>query len=318
MSDNAAPLVTIMLPTHNRPDYGELALQSALAQTYRNIEIIISDNSDDEQTRLRFAPYVARYPHIRYLRAPGYSANDNGLNCFRHARGRYLNYLMDDDLYHPDKILRMMSFMLADDKVGLVTSFRQLIDAHGNHMAPIAGTERMLESEACIDGRELGRLLLNRGCNLIGEPTTVLVRRSALDNHFGIFAGRQYTVLSDVATWLTILRDHDAVYLPDALSCFRLHGGQDQRGNGQAIRANIEWLQLYCDALQSGWYFDNRHAAEEHLASKLTTCLWYLGTMREEIRHGAFDVEAIEATVGRATALLLSRPSADQGCRCTH
>jgi len=302
------PLVSILLPTHNRPDYGELALKSALAQTYPNIEIIVSDNSDDELTRARFAPYIAKHPQIRYYRVPGYSANDNGLNCFKHSRGDYINFLMDDDLFHPDKIMRMMSFMLTDEKIGLVTSFRQLIDAAGNDMAPLPGTERLFESEARVGGRQFGHLLLTGGRNLIGEPTTVLIRKNALEKHFGIFAGRQYTVLSDVATWLTILRDHDAVYLPETLSYFRLHGGQDQRGNGQAIRANLDWLQLYCDALQNNLYFDDRHTAEEQLASKLTTCLWYLGTMRDEIRYGKFDLAAIQAMLNQATTLLLTKP----------
>jgi len=306
------PLVSILIPTHNRPDYGELALQSALAQTYPNLEIIVSDNSDDELTRARFAPYVAKYPQVRYYRVPGYGPAENGMNCFKHSRGDYINYLMDDDLYHPEKIMRMMSFMLTDEKIGLVTSFRQLIDANGNHMAPISGTERLFESEARISGRQFGHLLLTGGRNLIGEPTTVLVRKNALDRYFGTFCGRPYTVLSDVATWLSILKEHDAVYLPEALSYFRLHGGQDQRGNGQAIRANLDWLQLYCDALEHGLYFDDRHTAEEQLSSKLTTCLWYLGTMRGEIREGNFDVPAIQALLTQATGLMLAKPNRNQ------
>lgn len=303
------PLVSILLPTHNRPDYAELALKSALAQTYPSIEIIVSDNSDDDATRARFAPYLAQYPQIRYYRVPGYSALENGLNCYKHAQGDYINYLMDDDLFHPDKIMRMMSFMLTDTRIGLVTSFRQLIDAAGNDIPPIPGTERLFETEARISGQQLGHLLLSGGRNLIGEPTTVLIRKSALDRNFGVFTGRQYTVLSDVSTWLAILKDHDAVYLPETLSYFRLHGGQDQRGNGQAIRANLDWLQLYCDALQHGLFLTDRPAAEEQLASKLTTCLWYLGTMRQEIRDGNFDMDAIHAMLKQATTLLLTKPN---------
>lgn len=303
------PLVSILLPTHNRPDYAELALKTALAQTYGNVEIIISDNSDDDATRVRFAPYIAQYPQIRYYRVPGYSALENGLNCYQHAQGDYINFLMDDDLFHPTKIMRMMSFMLTDEKIGLVTSFRQLIDAAGNDLPPVPGTERLFETEARINGQQLGHMLIAGGKNLVGEPTTVLIRKSALDRQFGVFAGRQYTVLSDVSTWMSILKEHDAVYLPETLSYFRLHGGQDQRGHGQAIRANLDWLQLYCDAIQHGIYLTDRATADEQLASKVTTLLWYLGTMREEIRSGNFDLDAIQATLKQATGLLLSKPN---------
>ncbi|MES2264495.1 MAG: glycosyltransferase [Pseudomonadota bacterium] len=304
------PLVSILIPTHNRPDYGELALQSALAQNYGNVEIIVSDNSDDEATRVRFGPYMAKHPQIRYYRVPGYGPLENALNCFKHARGDYINYLMDDDLFHPDKIMRMMSYMLTDPKIGLVTSFRQLIDAYGRDIPPIPGTERLFETETRISGESMGHLLLSDGKNLIGEPTTVLVRKSALEGHFGMFSGHQYTILSDVATWLAILKEHDCVYLPDTLSYFRLHGGQDQRAAGNAVRANVDWLQLYADALKRNLYVGERAAAEEHLASKITTCQWYLGTMREQIRDSNLDVEAILATLSHATSVLLTKPAA--------
>ena len=306
---NGLPLVSILLPTHNRPDYAELALQSALAQTYPHIEIVVSDNSDDELTRARFAPYLAKHPNIRYYRVPGYSAMENGRNCFRHSRGDYINYLMDDDLFHPAKILRMMSFMLTDPTLGLVTSFRQLIDAAGNDIAPIPGTERLFETEARVTGASLGRMLLTDGNNLIGEPTTVLVRRSALEREFGVYAGRQYTALSDVATWLTVLRNHDAVYLPETLSYFRLHGGQDQRAESTRIRCNLDWLQLYTDALERGEYLPDRAAAEEQLASKLTTMVWFLGSVRKHIQESKFDLEAIQSVVSQATGVLLRSTS---------
>lgn len=308
ISQGGLPLVSIMIPTHNRPDYGELALQSALAQSWPNIEIIISDNSDDERTLERFAPYIARHSCIRYFRVPGYSAMQNGQNSFNQATGEFLNYLMDDDLHHPDKIYRMMSCILAKPGIGLVTSFRQLIDAEGRHMAPIPGTERLFELDTLLGGTAFGELLLNNGQNLIGEPTTVLVRRSALEGRFGRFCGRDYTVLSDVATWLAIMSRHEAVYLPDTLSYFRIHGGQDQRSQGIRIKSNIEWLQLMCDALQHKLFFnDSRAAAEEMLSSKLVTCVWYLGSVREEMRADGYDLEPIHAVIRQATALLLGR-----------
>ena len=107
------PLVSILIPTHNRPDYAELALKSALAQTYPHIEIIVNDNSDDTLTQERFAPYLERHPHIHYARVPGCGVMENFQYCYARSTGEYVNYLMDDDLFHPEKIQKMMSFMLA-------------------------------------------------------------------------------------------------------------------------------------------------------------------------------------------------------------
>jgi predicted O-linked N-acetylglucosamine transferase (SPINDLY family)/glycosyltransferase involved in cell wall biosynthesis len=300
------PKVSILMPTHNRPDYGELALQSILAQDWDNLEIVISDNSDNELTRERFAPYLARYSNIRYLRAPGLGVMENFLNCYNSSTGEYVNFLMDDDLYHPEKIARMMSFLLAQPNIGLVTSFRQLIDANGNYMAPLNGTERMFDINTVIGGGSLGDLILTNGQNLLGEPTTVLFRRSAVAGHFGMFLGRQYVTLSDVATWLAVLSHMDCVYLPEPLSYFRIHGGQDQRNHRVKIQANIEWLQLMCDAHQHGKFLRNRAMIHDMLTSKLVTCIWFLSSVSEEV-GAAYELEKIYALVKQATSILLEK-----------
>jgi len=303
-SSSNAPLVSVLLQTHNRPDMGELALRSALSQSYGNIEIVISDNSDTDETQKRFQPYLESNPCIQYHRVPGLSALENGKNCFRNATGEYVNYLMDDDLFHPEKILRMMTYALASPKVGLVTSFRQLIDVNGNFMDPIAGTERLFSTETAIDGRSFGRMMLTNGQNLVGEPTTALFRRDAVGEMFGFYGDQQYSVLSDVANWLAVLSRYDCVYLPDALSYFRLHGGQDQRNTDIKCRANIEWIELLCEAIEQGVVFADRGGAEELLSNKLVTCLWFLSSIREQIRQSGDLPTRIQKIFQRASSIL--------------
>lgn len=298
------PLVSILIPTHNRPDYAELALQSALAQTYPNIEIVVNDNSDDDQTERRFAPYVARHANLHYARVPSCGPMENFQACFERSQGEYVNYLMDDDLFHPDKIQKMMSFMLAKPSIGMVTSFRQLIDANGAEMAPIPGTERTFNVDTLIAGRSLGTMILSNGQNMVGEPTTVLFRKSDMGPRFGCYQGKQYSTLSDVATWLSILSHKDCVYLPEALSYFRMHGGQDQRSNGIKIKANVEWLEMFCDALAHQQFLTDQNVAHDLLGSKLVTCLWFLTSVRDEVRAGAYPLERIQAVLQQAATIL--------------
>ncbi len=309
-SDDAGglPLVSILIPTHNRPDYGEQALQTALAQTWGNVEIVVSDNSDNELTAERFAPYLAAHPNIVYLRAPGLGPMDNFNNCYTTAHGEFVAFMMDDDLFHPTKIERMMTALLASPNVGLVTSFRQLIDAGGHHMAPIPGTERLFEQDTLIGGVSLGDMMLSNGTNMVGEPTTALFRRSAMGPRFGVFLGRQYVVLSDVATWLAVLAHTDCIYLPEALSYFRIHGGQDQqRGNVIRIQANVEWLQLLCDAVEHGKFLRQSPGIRDMLTTKLVTLIAYLSSVHEEVKAGAYELEKIHAAIRQATGILLGK-----------
>ena len=305
VSKPTLPKVSILMPTHNRPDYAELALQSVLAQTWDNLEIVISDNSDNELTKERFAPYLARYPNIRYLRSPGMGMMDNFFNCYHNSSSEFINYLMDDDLFHPEKIARMMSCMLAQPNIGLVTSFRQLIDAEGRYMAPINGTERLFEIGTAVGGSSLGDMILSNGQNMIGEPTTVLFRRSAVAGQFGMFLGRQYVTLSDVATWLAVLANADCVYLPEPLSYFRIHGQQDQRNERVRIQANIEWMQLLCDAHQQGKFVRNRKLARDLLTAKLPTCIWYLSSVHEQVEPN-YDLDKIYALMQQAMSIILT------------
>jgi predicted O-linked N-acetylglucosamine transferase (SPINDLY family)/glycosyltransferase involved in cell wall biosynthesis len=311
--ESSLPLVSIVIPTHNRPDYFELALKSSLAQDYKNIEIIVSDNSDDDLTLMRIAPYLKKYPSINYSRVPGHTMLENFKNCFDLSAGEYINFLMDDDLFHPEKISKMIAHMHNKPNIGLVTSFRQLIDENGKYMDPIPGTERMFASATLIGGISLGEHVLSKGNNLIGEPTTALFRKADIGKGFGKFIDKEYWVLTDVATWLSVLSHKDCVYLPEPLSYFRIHGGQDQRTSAIKLKACVEWLQLFCDAHEHNKFLFNRPAIHDLLTSKLVTAMWFLSSEHEKIKAGAYELGKIQNVIRQATAILLSKSAKDGG-----
>lgn len=305
--DNAArPLVSILIPTHNRPDYAELALLSVLAQTYENIEIIISDNSDNELTQQRFAPYVSTQPCIRYLRAPGLPPMGNFHNCYSKTRGDLVNFLMDDDLFHPEKIERM-AVHFQNPKLGLVTSFRQQIDAEGRRLAPTSvTTQRLMETASLVSGPTMFRHIMLSGLNVVGEPTTVLFRKSMHAETFGVYCGREYRIGPDMAAWVDILRHNDCVYLPEPLSYFRMHGNQDQRNPVTQARGAIDDLRLLCDSC--------RHAREPLagddwkalLAARLARLVNHIPGFAPFLVKGGVNPEEVHSVVRDATDLLLA------------
>ncbi|MCF8169248.1 MAG: glycosyltransferase, partial [Rhodoferax sp.] len=287
------PLVSVLIPTHNRPDYLELALNSVLNQSYQNIEIVISDNGDDDLSQQRLLPYLDRYPNIKYFKKQGLTAKQNFRKCFEIATGEYINYLMDDDLFHPDKIQRMMHYYLNYPNIGLVTSFRQLIDEHGNEIPSIPGTERMFPIDTVVTGQSFGNLMLTNGTNLIGEPTTVLVRKSDVGDAFGTFAGRQYTVLSDIATWLSILATRDCIYISDALSYFRMHGGQDQKDNSMRVRASMEWFGLLIDSHKQKLFLQDGVDFSQILAVKIGGFATHIALNHNDMQAAKYDQREI-------------------------
>lgn len=114
------PLVSIVIPTHNRPDHLERALESALRQTYENIEIIVVDDGSE----LSLEVFEERSPSVRFLknstnRGACYSRN-RGLEI---AKGDYINFLDDDDELYPKKIeLQIEKFQESEEtNLGMVT-----------------------------------------------------------------------------------------------------------------------------------------------------------------------------------------------------
>ena len=99
-----------MIPTYNRPEYFELTLRSALAQTYPNIEILVCDNSTDERTaELMQAKGYVQDPRVHYQRNRAAKTKEENFAPFETmAKGKYLQWLMDDDIFALDKIEKMM------------------------------------------------------------------------------------------------------------------------------------------------------------------------------------------------------------------
>lgn len=262
------PLVSVMIPTYNRPYYLELALQSVLNQTYPNIEIIVSDDSTNHDTAHLIASYKQMYPRITYVKNEQPMGVANLQQCLSLASGKYVSFLADDDLFHPQNIDRMVRCFLFDPSIKLVTSYRQTIDEHGHHIPGFLATRQLFQTPVILEGRELAGFVLKYCTNFIGEPSTVMFRKKDLSEPFGVYKGNQYHCLNDLATWISLLSKGKVAYLPDALSYFRMHQGQNQGRIDLLTSAVYEWLILIRDAASDGIFAkieDIRIAFHHHL-----------------------------------------------------
>ncbi|WP_248927670.1 glycosyltransferase family 2 protein [Paenibacillus hamazuiensis] len=238
-----SPLVSVLIPAYNRPLTLRAAIDSVLEQTYPNIEVVICDDStNNEVQEMVESAYLNSCPQIKYYKNERNLFIENWHKCFNLSSGEYINYLMDDDLFHKDKIAKMLFFFNEFDNIKLVTSFRQTIGASGEVLPPIHATARLYQETRIMDGKLLGNAALTRCLNVIGEPTTVMFKKSDLTGEFGMYQGKQYTLLNDLASWLSLLSKGKAVYIPETLSYFRLH--PHQNNNTLGVHAFGEWLDM--------------------------------------------------------------------------
>jgi glycosyltransferase involved in cell wall biosynthesis len=147
-----APRLSIGLPVYNGEEYLAEALDSLLGQTYRDFELIISDNASTDGTADLCRHYAAADPRIRYLRQPrniGCAGNHNVV--FEVARGELFKWASDDDLYGRDLLRRCIAVLDENPHVVAVHSWTATIDGQTGELArglryPLAtGSERAPE-----------------------------------------------------------------------------------------------------------------------------------------------------------------------------
>jgi glycosyltransferase involved in cell wall biosynthesis len=129
------PLVTIGLTTYNRADsYLKKALGSALAQTYANLEIIVSDNGSTDGTEALVRSVGCH--HIRYVRHPkNIGANNNANFCVQQAQGAYFLLLHDDDVIDDDFVEVCMDAVKDDTTIGVIRTGVRVIDREGKTLS---------------------------------------------------------------------------------------------------------------------------------------------------------------------------------------
>src|SRR5260370_26421753 len=161
-----APLVSAIIPTQNRPDMLREAAASVLAQTYSNIELIIVLNAASHEA-IDAAAEIASAPNVHLISLPhgGLSAARN--EGIRRARGEWVAFLDDDDLWMPTKIeeqLREACISGAD----LIGCDMMLFDDRGEYgligspLPARLGLKEALTVYNCLPGSASGALIRAR------------------------------------------------------------------------------------------------------------------------------------------------------------
>lgn len=124
--------VTIALPVYNGERFIREALDSLLAQTYPDFEIVISDNASSDSTPAICREYQQRDPRVKYIRQPeNRGAFVNAEMAIRAGSGEYTMMVGDDDVYDPRYIEVLLQLLERDPEVGLAYSNYGFIDERG-------------------------------------------------------------------------------------------------------------------------------------------------------------------------------------------
>lgn len=303
-SKDLFPLVSILIPTFNRPKYFKEALDSALNQTYRNIEIVISDDSTIDDTEVLIQKYLDD-PRIKYFRHKGFTAHDNWkfLRAYNNPAAEYVNWLMDDDFFYPTKLEKMIEVYRNSHNVSLVTSSKNFVDENGKILG---STKKLFGHDVKISGDEAARLLFLWD-DYIGEPTTVLIRKKFLRDNDLCWNADETGAFSliDVSTWIQLLTKGDLYWLSENLSGFRMHAEQSGKLTFVKVLLAVSYTKLLKDVIDRKLFFKD----EKDLQQAIFFILDYdLRALREAFAADYHDkpVETLEKYFAATAQALLN------------
>jgi signal transduction histidine kinase len=194
---SSRPTVSIGLPVHNGANFLAGTLDSLLAQTYADYELIVSDNASDDETARICESYAARDGRIRYLRSDvnrGAAWNYN--RTLQVAEGRYFKWAAHDDLCAPTFLERCVEVLdRAPETVVLTYPKTVLIDAAGNLLGPYEDGLDLRQPEPHQRLRVLIRNLVMANA-VFGLIRTDALRRT---RGHGAYISADYVLLAELA-----------------------------------------------------------------------------------------------------------------------
>lgn len=232
--------VSVCMPTYNGARYLRSAIESALSQTHRGIELLVVDDDSTDDTLAIAQEFARRDPRVRIHRnAQRLGLAGNWNRCLDLAEGDWIKFLFQDDYLSPDCVARMLE---AGTQSGatIVACDRSFVFEEN---VPDAFKQQFLGSAARNEMRERfpgGANLIDKTefaahaarypeSNCVGEPTAVMFRRSAVER-FGYF-NAELVQLLDWEYWMRLAVNTGLYHIPVELAAFRLHGGAATMSN---------------------------------------------------------------------------------------
>jgi len=230
-----SPAVSVLVTVYNRENYLAQCLDSILASTYSDYEIIVVDDRSSDTSAAIASEYASRNSRISFhqneVNLGDYA---NRMQAANQACGKYLKYVDADDLIYPHGLGVMVSAMEANPQAALGIS----------HSRP----EDQQPYPWLLDPHESWKKeFLGDGCMGSG-PTGAIIRR---DRFFEIGGFGSWGVLSDTEMWYRMSARWPMVLLPPGLVWWRRHEDQEfTRGNAAAVYLD-DGFRLAMNALES-------------------------------------------------------------------
>jgi glycosyltransferase involved in cell wall biosynthesis len=235
--------VTVMIPTYNQAEFISEAVESALAQTYPHLEVIVGDDASSDATQALVTRIAD--PRLTYVRNPtnlGRTGNYRNL-LYRHATGDFVVNLDGDDYFtDPEFIAYAVNCIQQDASVVMVVAQVTTRSPVHSHVSQLPGRAQLsgMEILARLPGRPY--LLMHMGVLYAREPALAI----------GFY--RSSAISSDWESLYRLCLHGNVAYLRRTVGVWRLHSSNETAtGDHRKLLENYAiWESVYQDAVRFG------------------------------------------------------------------
>lgn len=225
-------LVSVIIPTHNRENLVGKAIDSVLAQTYKNVEIIVVDDASTDNTENMINKNY--FNEINYVKVEKSKGGNHARNLgVQNAKGNYIAFLDDDDTWHSSKLEKQMNLFNNDSSIGLVyTGTKVIYTSTGHNYKNIPKIEGDLSDKIFIK-------------NYIGTTSTVAMKKSIFEEAGGFDI--KMPALQDYDLWIRVSQITKVAPVQEALINYYNHdtGSQISDNFGKIIDASAKIEKKY-------------------------------------------------------------------------
>ena len=233
-------LVSVIMPTYNAERWVAASIDSVLAQTYPDLELIITDDCSTDNTRAILKEYEQKDPRVRVIYAEkNLGAGHTRNKCIEAAQGRYLAFCDSDDRWMPTKLEKQLNFMHEKDCCMVFASYITCDEQGNNNGVIIAPKQQSLFQTKCDD--KIGFLTCIYDTEKTSGKMFMPVQRK-----------RQ-----DYAYVLQILQKcHYAYGIEEPLAYYRLHPESISANKWSLIKYEmLTWQVVFCDSKLHSFLF---------------------------------------------------------------
>tara|TARA_B110000211_G_scaffold141790_1_gene161940 strand:- start:7754 stop:8506 length:753 start_codon:yes stop_codon:yes gene_type:complete len=204
------PLVSIIMPAYNAEKYISESIESVLAQSYQNWELLITDDRSIDNTQRIVEEYCINDKRIKlFINKENGGAGVARNNSIKEANGRFIAFLDSDDQWLPEKLNKQINFMLKHNYAFTFTAYQKLEE---NVLKGTINPPNFTDYKKLLSSNVIGCLTAVYDVNLLGKKYMPLIRK------------RQ-----DMGLWLSILKQIPKAYcIPDVLAIYRVDSGMTQ------------------------------------------------------------------------------------------